>query len=92
MSQIGDILDAIVVHAEAAISGVTVSLEAVGPDVNEEDLPFLTVLQTQYDVDFLPWAQENRIWVVSGALYQNGGTGWFRVRSTRTAARGSRCT
>eukprot|EP00919_Chromeraceae_sp_WS-2016_P023938 GHVR01056790.1.p1 GENE.GHVR01056790.1~~GHVR01056790.1.p1 ORF type:complete len:124 (+),score=29.36 GHVR01056790.1:200-571(+) len=65
---------AIVVHAETAISGLTTSLEAVGPEVNAEDLPYLTVLQTQYEVEEIDWGQERRVWTVSGALYQDGST------------------
>jgi hypothetical protein len=34
----------------------------------------LTVLQTQYDVEFLEWNQENRLWLITGAVYQEGGT------------------
>ncbi len=74
MSQVGDIMAQLIVHATTAIPGLTTSIEAVGPDVNAEDMPYLTVLQTQYDVDFLEWVQERRVWTITGALYQDGGT------------------
>ncbi len=67
-------MDALIVHAGAAIAGLTTSKEAVGPDINHEDLPYLTVLQTQYDVEFMEYAQERRVWVITGAIYQEGGT------------------
>ena len=67
-------MDALIVHAGTAIAGLTTSKESVGPEINHEDLPFLTVLQTQYDVEFMEYAQERRIWIITGAIYQEGST------------------
>lgn len=75
MSEVGILVDLVIAHAEAGISGLTTSKEAVKIDsVPKESLPYATVLGTDYDVELLDFLQENRIWTISVAVYQEGGT------------------
>jgi hypothetical protein len=75
MSDVSDIVDAVLVEVASAVSGVTTSKEVVQPDTRPaEDFPFAMVVQTEYDTEPLPWLQENRIWTISGALWQADGT------------------
>lgn len=71
MSDISDIVDAILAEVEDAITGVTTSSSVVQPDERpHEDFPLAMVLQTEYDVDPLDYMQENRIWTVSGVVWE----------------------
>jgi len=71
MSDISDIVDAILTEVEAAVSGVTALTTVVHPDDRpDEDFPLATVLQTEYDVEPLDYLQENRVWTVSVVLWE----------------------
>ena len=75
MSAESAIVDAVIADLTAAISGLTTSREPVQPDTMSDDkFPLAVVLQTEYDVEPLDWMQENRIWTISVALWQAGGT------------------
>ena len=75
MSDAGDMITALLADAGTAIPGVTTSLEPVmGGDINNEDLPYLTVLATDYASSPLAWQQESRVWTFTGRLYNDGGT------------------
>lgn len=71
MSDISDIVDAIIADLGTAVSGINTSKNAVQPDaLPDEDFPLAEVLQTDYDIEPLDWGQENRIWTVSIALFE----------------------
>ena len=75
MSAESDIVDAVIVDLEAAILGITTMREPVAVDaVPDDQFPLAVVLQTEYDMEPLDWMQENRIWTISVAIMQAGGT------------------
>ena len=71
MSDVSDIVDAVLADVTAAVGGVTTSATVVmADDLKPEDFPFASVYQTDYDVERLDWLQENRIWTIECALFQ----------------------
>ena len=75
MSDASDIVDAVLAHITAAVSGVTTLEEVVQPDERPaEDFPLAMILRTEYEPEPLDWLQENRTWTVAVALWQAGGT------------------
>ena len=75
MSAESEIVDAVVADLEAAITGITIKTEPVAADaVPDDQFPLGVVLQTEYDMEPLDWMQENRIWTISVAVMQVGGT------------------
>jgi hypothetical protein len=75
VSNAGDILAALTTDIEAAVSGITVSLESITFDeMTVGQLPYCTIVQGDYTVETIPYSQEERVWTIAGVVCQNGGT------------------
>ena len=75
MSDAGDIVAAILADVSAAVSLGGSSVESVSVEsLPEDSFPFAMIVQTDYSSDRLDWIQEQRSWIISGQLFQRGGT------------------
>ena len=75
MSDAGDILTALTTDITTAVSGATVTLEAVNfDDLKAQDLPYCRLLQLDYSTEPIDYGQEQRIWTIAGVLAVEGGT------------------
>ena len=75
MSDAGDIMAALTTDIETAVSGVTVTLEAVDFDsLKAEDLPYCRLMQIDYSAEPVEYGQEQRTWTIAGVLAVEGGT------------------
>jgi hypothetical protein len=69
VSDAGDILTALTTDVEAAVTGVTVTLDNVNmATVKGGDLPYCRLLLVDYTVEVVEWGQERRVWAIAGEL------------------------
>jgi hypothetical protein len=70
MSLEKQIIDAVLSNVNSVFPKLTVTTEAELVDGRPAtDFPVAVIFETEYDIEPLPYRQENRIWIITGSIW-----------------------